>query len=661
MLLAVAAACSSETIEVPGETVVVEKVVTETVEVPGETVVVEKEVIKTVEVPGETVTKEVVKTVEVPGETIVVEKEVVKEVIKTVAGPERVVVREVPGGKNYVTDPSTGKAVEAPRYGGKLIYGRIQWAEHSDVWYIGGARDYISLVNEMLTIGNWGIDRNEWDWLAFADPPLSVWKGALAESWEQPDDTTIIFHIRKGVYWHDKPPMNGRELTAKDVEYNFQRLLGLGKFSEAGPGTWLKIQPANYESVTATDKWTVVFKLTRPSLLELPQILNAWYLWIYPPEVIEKYGDYKDWRNTVGTGPYELTDVVEGSSRTWTKNPNYWSDDEKYPGNRLPYIDQLRTLVMPEEATRLSALRAGKVDMLGVVGDTQLRSIDQVESLQRTDPEIELYPIKYRSDNAFYLVGVERPPLNDIRVRQALQMALDLETIVNTYFKGYGDATPQGHMANDAPGIGTPFEEWPEEVKKTYRYDPEGAEALLDAAGLPRGADGIRFKTGMAYFERYDASYAELAAGYWREIGVEIEIDVMATPWMVATPDQDTYRISWGEGAFRFGSPYSLTRAFYSGSERVNRDGVKDPEYNAMVDAALAATTLEEQNRLVKEANMYIIEKQWKIWGPEIPQFNASQPWVKGYNGEQRISGNEPFTVLARLWIDSELKAAMGY
>ena len=74
MLLAVAAACSSETIEVPGETVVVEKVVTETVEVPGETVVVEKEVIKTVEVPGETVTKEVVKEVMVPGETVVVEE-----------------------------------------------------------------------------------------------------------------------------------------------------------------------------------------------------------------------------------------------------------------------------------------------------------------------------------------------------------------------------------------------------------------------------------------------------------------------------------------------------------------------------------------------------------------------------------------------------------
>ena len=81
-------------------------------------------------------------------------------------------------------------------------------------------------------------------------------------------------------------------------------------------------------------------------------------------------------------------------------------------------------------------------------------------------------------------------------------------------------------IGNDVAGIGTPFEEWPEDVKKTYRYDPEGAEALLDAAGYPRGADGIRFKTGMAYFERYDVSYAELAAGYWREIGVDVEIDV---------------------------------------------------------------------------------------------------------------------------------------
>ena len=564
--------------------------------------------------------------------------------------------------KEMVTDPTTGKMVSAPEYGGTITYGRVSWAEHSDVWYISGwATHNIGLVNEMLGIGDWGLDRDEWDWLVLADQPLSAWRGALAESWETPDDTTIIFNIRQGVHWHDKAPMNGRELTAKDVEYNWQRLLGLGKFSEAGPSLMAGgFPPEDFESVTATDDWTVVFKLTKPNFNALKNLLGQWIAVIYPPEVIEEHGDYKDWRNTVGTGPYELTEVVEDSSRTWTKNPDYWGYDPKYPENRLPYVDKVVTLLMPEAATRLAALRAGQLDMLGTVGDTQLRSIDEVEGLKRTNPEIVLHQYKFRSDNVFYLVGLERPPWNDIRVRQAMQMALDLDTVVDTYYKGYGDATPQGQIGNDVAGIGTPFEEWPEAVKKTYRYDPEGAEALLDAAGYPRGADGIRFKTGMAYFERYDVSYAELAAGYWREIGVDVEIDVLGVGETgVVTADQDTYRISWGEGAFRYALPGPVTWLFYS--ERASRDGLQDPDYDALVNAMLAASTLDEQNRLAKEANMYIIENQFRVWGPETPQFQATQPWIVGYNGEMRLGDGETQSFLAYLWIDSALKAAMGH
>ena len=109
MLLALAAACT-ETVEVPGETIVVEKEVIKEVQVPGETIVVKEEVIKTVEVPGETVVKEVIKEVEVPGETVVVTKEIPVQITRTVEipGPERVMVKEVPG-KKYTTDPVTGR------------------------------------------------------------------------------------------------------------------------------------------------------------------------------------------------------------------------------------------------------------------------------------------------------------------------------------------------------------------------------------------------------------------------------------------------------------------------------------------------------------------------------------------------------------------------
>ena len=88
---------------------------------------------------------------------------------------------------------------------------------------------------------------------------------------------------------------------------------------------------------------------------------------IYPPEVIEEHGDAKDWRTIVGTGPFMLTDYVLDSSITFKKNPDYWRNDPKYPENRIPYIDEMRMLIFPELATRMAALRTGKVDWVGVL------------------------------------------------------------------------------------------------------------------------------------------------------------------------------------------------------------------------------------------------------------------------------------------------------
>ena len=132
--------------------------------------------------------------------------------------------------------------------------------------------------------------------------------------------------------------MNGREFTADDVVFNFHRYLGLGDFTEAGPSTWGgagNFISIPFESVTATDKWTVVMKLKEPNLAALEIILNDSAVSILPPEVIEQYGEHQDWRNVVGTGPFMVTDVVEESSITWTKNPDYWGYDEKVPAEPL--------------------------------------------------------------------------------------------------------------------------------------------------------------------------------------------------------------------------------------------------------------------------------------------------------------------------------------
>ena len=114
---------------------------------------------------------------------------------------------------------------------------------------------------------------------------------------------------------------------------------------------------AAVKSVTATDKWTVVYKLTGPIVGAEKDIFDDNNGWIYPPEVLKKqdvdakppgFGmpGIEDVTDLVGTGPFMLTEFVEGSSLTFVKNPDYWSDDEKYPGNRLPYIDELRAVII---------------------------------------------------------------------------------------------------------------------------------------------------------------------------------------------------------------------------------------------------------------------------------------------------------------------------
>ncbi len=671
LLLVLAAACGAETetIEVPGETVVVKEEVIKEVEVPGKTVVVEKEVVKEVQVPGETVVveKEVVKEVQVPGETVVVEKEVVKEVIKMVAGPEKVVVKEVPMG--YVTDPTTGKAVTAPQYGGTLTTALKSFSPHTDSSYlVGGANYFVSAVIERPAIMDWAIDRDVWAFTSSYRPP-EYFVPHLAESWEQPDPLTVILHVRKGVYWHDKPPMNGRELTADDFVYNFHRVSATGSgFTE--PGQYAAfIGLGVIESITATDKYTVEFKLKEDVTgktfylgYNIAQVIAAGYHSdIYPPEVIEEHGDARDWRTIVGTGPFMLTDLVQDSSVTWKKNPNYWGNDPKYPENRLPYIDEMRALFMPEPATRMAALRTGKVDF---VGEGQIRSIDQVESLARTNPEIVLTKL-WTSSASSYVFVLTKEPFDDLRVRQAMNMALDHETINNTYFKGYGNPVPQGRLSTDITGYTTPFAEWPEEVRKYYTYDPEGAEALLDAAGLPRGADGIRFKTVLNSGEGRDINYHELASGYWREIGIQVEeIRMLDSAAEKALKESGLSEGFWANSLAARRPALGHYALLYSKPGVYAWSGIADPVYDALYEAAEAAEAtrdIEELKRLGREMELRQLEMHWFIWGTESPQFQANWPWVKGYNGELPLGAAEYNWPFPYLWIDQDLKAAMGH
>ena len=166
----------------------------------------------------------------------------------------------------------------------------------------------LHLTNEELLQGDWTrgpVGTNEADWILGGINRLEHKAGSLAESWEIPERGKMVFHIRKGVYWQDKPPVNGRELNADDVVFSLKRCC-------TEPRSYIR---ANYPtmaetvSITAPDKWTVVIECT------LDQFANSVTLFpdfasIMPPEMIEEHGDMNDWRNSCGTGPFILTDFV---------------------------------------------------------------------------------------------------------------------------------------------------------------------------------------------------------------------------------------------------------------------------------------------------------------------------------------------------------------
>ena len=176
--------------------------------------------------------------------------------------------------KETVIDPTTGKTVTAPEYGGSITFLYRLIADNTDP-AIRGVRSgrLISSVNEKLGIMDWGVDRREYD-LISNHHPTSRYKGNLAASWSQPDPLTYVFNIRQGVHWQDKAPMNGRELTADDIVYNYQRYAGIGGFPE--PQQTRGIYELPIDSITATDRYTMVVTLTESRLHGIRDLLQHW-------------------------------------------------------------------------------------------------------------------------------------------------------------------------------------------------------------------------------------------------------------------------------------------------------------------------------------------------------------------------------------------------
>ena len=563
--------------------------------------------------------------------------------------------------KEMVLDPSTGEMVTAPEYGGTIRAIVNFKNEGIDPFYRYTSGVWVSLTNEKLGGVDWAFDRSVVGFDTQYLPGMVV-TGILAEGWENPDPPdplTYIFKIRDDVFWHDKAPVNGRQLTAHDVKFNYERIVGLsGEKSVESAGELY--DDLSVASVTAPDDFTLVVKLNEPSLQAQLALLWDFGAFIVPPEVIEQFGDMQDWRNVAGTGPYELTDVIEGSSWTYTKHDNYWRNDPKFPANRLPYADTVELLIVNDPVAITSLMRSGQADFIGFALNSHLTSVDAAVSLQKSNPNLLLKPFAYRSETSINFNNQEEP-WSDIRVRQALSLAIDQEAIAESYMQGWGDASPQGPTGAKVLGYAVPFDEWPQETKQYYRYDPEEAERLLDEAGYPRGADGTRFSTIYQHYEFFDLGYYQIAMDYLRQIGIDVEIQEISRAQNSDFGTNHTYLgLRTDVWAAEYSSGLAPIAAYWSKNQWRPQNN-NDPVFDEYFENAQAATTIEEQQEWARKGNLRVAQQLWTIRGPIAPLFGAIQPWLKGYNGEGELGPMNRADVFQYLWIDQDMKRELGF
>jgi peptide/nickel transport system substrate-binding protein len=553
------------------------------------------------------------------------------------------------------TNPTatTGKwwdKLGTPQYGGTITIRKSSSPLYWDPYYGTDGHRVQSYYSETLALtADPTIDRAVWDFKSRFIPE-EYYTGSLAESWEKPNLSTYIFHIRKGIRFQDKSPVNGRELTAYDVEYSWQRMLGFGYgFTKPSPYYGL----SGYvlvKSVTATDKYTVEFKLSQPSYDTMRQILdNATCGQVLAHEAVEKWGDVNDWTRAIGSGPFILDDYVIGSSISYSRNPSYWGHDERYPQNQLPYVDKLKILIIPDAATTLAALRTGKLDILGGTATAADNlSWEQAKSLAKTNPELQ--QIDQPTNGQAMDMRVDTPPYNDIRVRKALNMAIDRDTIAKTYYGGTVSGTPVGMISPTLVGYYTPFVDWPKDVQEGYNYNPAGAKKLLAEAGFPNG-----FKTNCVTSSASDLDLLQVAKAYFYAIGVDMEIKVMDNTTYAAfiqnhKHDAMAYTAQYCAAATY--PPLIVVANNTSSQQKARAALTNDPVYDEMYTKVAAALTANEQKQLIKDMDLYVLSHYWGIKFTPVVTYVAYQPWFNGYSGETYVGG----TQFARYWIDQKLK-----
>ena len=274
---------------------------------------------------------------------------------------------------------------------------------------------------------------------------------ALAEKWNISDDgLTWTFSLRKGVVFH-----NGDKLTSHDVKATFERI----KNKDIGSPNANEFAPIT--AIETPDDHTVVLKLSAPSAPLLGTLASGWGA-ILPKSLIDGGHDFT--AQPVGTGPFKMTEWVRDGKIVLDKNKHYWIKG-------LPKLDRVTMHIIPERAVQVQGLISGQVDVSYIIDQEDV-------PLLETSPDVKVM----KSLTALIMVmpmNCSRPPLDNIKVRQAINHAIDKQKVLDV---AYGGGKPIGTFMDYANAYYKDFAD-------LYPYDPDKAKKLLAEAGVGKDTE----------------------------------------------------------------------------------------------------------------------------------------------------------------------------
>jgi peptide/nickel transport system substrate-binding protein len=412
----------------------------------------------------------------------------------------------------------------------------------------------------------------------------------LAESWTQPNDTTYVFKLKKGVRWHPKPPVNGRELTADDVKYTYDRFLTI-----KGNGNRPVLE--SIEKIDALDKHTVKFTLSEPNVWFL-DLLASTSTWIIARECVEKFGDLKKVESVVGTGPWMLERWEPNVKLVYVRNPHYFVSG-------LPYADGVEVIIDKDPASRLAAWLSGKTDF-GPEYQQCVRWLDFPLAKQRK-PGLQTAEYTWFTSGA---IGwkLANPPFGDIRVRRALLRAINVAEIYEALAFSQGNWTPNPVVPAAQAEWSIPIDQLGPEGRKLYEPSTADARRLLAEAGYPSGFKTVLEVPGTGYGPDFMDS-AQIIVKNWKAAGIDAQMQLKEYGAFISSTiygkfDHMFYglRGAWTDPEAYFYRPYMP-------GQPLNVMGVNDPKLTEMIKLQRRTSDVAKRKQIVFDIQRYLAEQ----------------------------------------------------